>query len=96
MKTVRTEARNGYEIRLRTIRIHGHRAACTGASWAGGYVAFVQIVREGEVIANWHQPRVCRLRTSREKAEAEALQYAVRLVDRRPFDGPPPDIPEAA
>jgi len=95
MKTLRTETRNGYEIRLRTVHArHGRRAACTAGAGAGGYVAFVQIAREGEVFVNWHLPRFCRHWPDREKAEAEALDYTARLVDRRPFDGPPSDVPE--
>lgn len=97
MKSVRVETRNGYEIRLRTVMIrNGHRAACTGATAARGYVAFVQIAREGEVFVHWHLPRLGHRWPSREQAKAEALDYAIRLVERRPFEGPPSDVPEAA
>jgi len=93
MKALRIEARNGYEIRLRTIHVrHGHRAACKGEPGAGGYVAFVQVARDGEVFVNWHLPRSGRHRPSREEAESDALEYAVRLVDRRPFGGPPTTV----
>lgn len=45
---------------------------------------------------NWHLPRLGHRWPSREQAEAEALDYAIRLVERRPFEGPPSDVPEAA
>ncbi|AFT90035.1 hypothetical protein [Paraburkholderia phenoliruptrix] len=97
MKTVRIERRNGYEIRIRTILVHDARnMPCVEGPAAGGHAAFVQIAREGEIYVDWHLPRRHKRWASREEAEAQALDYAVRLVERRPFDGPPPDFPEAA
>jgi len=97
MKTVRIEQCNGYEIRMRTILVHDARnMPCSKAPAAGGYAAFVQIARDGEIYVDWRLPQRDRRWTSREEAEAQALGYAVRLVERRPSDGPPPDFPEAA
>ncbi|MPW23739.1 hypothetical protein GCT13_45410 [Paraburkholderia sp. CNPSo 3157] len=96
MKTVRIEQCNGYEIRMRTILVHDARnMPCAEAPAAAGYAAFAQIARDGEIYVDWHLPQRHR-RCGREQAEAQALGYAVRLVERRPFDGPPPDFPEAA
>ena len=97
MKLVRIEARNGYEIRLRAVLArHGCNATCTGETASGGYVAFVQIAKDGEIFVNWHLPRSCRRWPTREQAEADALDYAIRLAERRPFTGPPSDVLGAA
>jgi hypothetical protein len=63
---------------------------------ASGYVSLVKIDRDVETYVEWHRSTLCRPRGTREGAEEEALQYAFRLVDRRPFDGPPPGMPVAA
>ncbi|GJH02828.1 hypothetical protein [Paraburkholderia terrae] len=92
MKPVRTEKRNGYDIRIRTLPVHYTRnAAGAAAPMAVGHAAFVQIAREGEIYVDWHLPRNYEGSVSRDDAEAQALDYAVRLVERRPFDGPAPE-----
>jgi hypothetical protein len=58
--------------------------------------AFVQIGRDGETVVDWTLRRPGQRRPSRDEAEADAMAYAVRLVDHRPFGGPPSDVPEAA
>ncbi|CAB3807532.1 hypothetical protein LMG28688_06565 [Paraburkholderia caffeinitolerans] len=96
MEPVRVEMRNGLEIRMRTLVVrHVRTAACPERAVVNGYLVFVQVVRDGEVFVNWHLPWLCRRWLSREEAESEALEYAVRLVDRRPYRGPPPDVTEA-
>ncbi|MPW10502.1 hypothetical protein GCT19_33570 [Paraburkholderia sp. CNPSo 3155] len=99
MKTIKIEQCNGYEIGIRTVLVHdgnGRPEAEADATSAGGYAAFVQIARDGEVCVDWHMPQRQRRCATREDAEAQAMDYAIRLVERRPFDGPPPDFPEAA
>ena len=97
MVTVRIEQRNGYDIRIRTVPVRGARdmprAEGPGAS---GYAALAQMAREGEIYVDWHLPQRHRCSARREEAEAQAPGYALRLVERCPFDGPPPDFPEAA
>ncbi|WP_213309288.1 hypothetical protein [Paraburkholderia sacchari] len=96
MDPVRVEMRNGLEIRMHTLGVRDVRtAACPELTAVNGYLVFVQVVRDGEVFVNWHLPWLCRRWPSREEAESEALEYAVRLVDRRPFRGPRPDVTEA-
>lgn len=93
MKAVRTEQRNGYDIRIRTRFVHDTRnAPGAAAPVAEGHAAFVQIAREGEIYVDWHLPRNYKGSASRDEAEAQALDYAVRLVERRPFDGPAPEV----
>ncbi|WP_240057166.1 hypothetical protein [Paraburkholderia azotifigens] len=95
MKPVKTEQRNGYDIRIRTLPVHDMRnAPGAAAPMAVGHAAFVQIARDGEIYVDWHLPRNYKGSASRDEAEAQALDYAVRLVERRPFDGPVPKFPE--
>ncbi|MFP4894257.1 hypothetical protein [Paraburkholderia sp. EG304] len=97
MKTIKIEQCNGYEIGIRTVLVHdGNRTPEADATSAGGYAAFVQIARDGEVCVDWHMPQRLRRWAAREDAEAQAKDYAVHLVERRPFDRPPPDFPQAA
>lgn len=56
----------------------------------------VRIAREGEIYVDWHLAQRHKRWARREEAEAQALGYALRLVERRPFDGPPADFPEVA
>lgn len=96
MEPVRVEMRNGLEVRMYTLVVrHVRMAACPERTAAHGYLVFVQVVRDGEVFVNWHLPWLCRRWPSHKKAEPEALKYAVQLVDRHPFRGPPPDVTEA-
>ncbi|PVX85710.1 hypothetical protein C7402_103287 [Paraburkholderia unamae] len=96
MEQVRIEMRNGLEIRMHTLVVrHVRTAACPERTAVKGYLVFVQVVRHGEVLVNWHLPGLCRRWPGREEAESEALEYAVRLVDCRPFRGPPPDVTAA-
>jgi hypothetical protein len=96
MKPVRTEQRNGYDIRIRTRLVHDtSNEPGAEAPVAGGHAAFVQIARDGEIHVDWHLPRNYKGSANRDEAEAQALDYAVRLVERRPFDGPASELPEA-
>ena len=96
MERVRVEMRNGLEIRMHTLVVrHVRTAACPERTAANGYLVFVQVVRDGEVFVNWHLPWLCRRWPSREEAESEALEYAVRLVDSHPLRAPLPDVAEA-
>ena len=96
MERVRVEMRNGLEVRMHTMAVrHVRPAACPERTAANGSLVFVQVVKDGKVFVNWHLPRLCRRWSSRAEAESEALEYAVRLVNRRPFCGPPPDVVEA-
>jgi len=89
MKPVRTGQRNGYDIRIRTLLVHDtHNAPVAAVPVAVGHAAFVQIARDGEIYVDWHLPRNYKGSASRDEAEAQALEYAVRLVERCPFDGP--------
>ena len=97
MNTVRTEQKNGYEIRVKAVRVHrGARAAPPREHAFDGYVPLIEIARDGEVYVDWHRPKPCPPRTTRDEAEADALAYATRLIERRPFGGPPPGLPAAA
>lgn len=97
MNSMRIETRNGHEIRLRTLLVcHGGREPRRDGSAMDGYAAFVQIEREGETVVDWHLPRPRQRRASCEEAEADALAYAIRVVERRPFGGPQSDVPEVA
>ena len=97
MNSVRIETRNGYEIRLRTLLVcHGGGAPDMAGRAEDGYAAFVQIGRDGEIVVDWTLLWPGQRRPSRDEAEADALAYAVRLVDHRPSGGPPSDVPEAA
>jgi hypothetical protein len=94
MKPVRTEQRNGYDIRIRTLFVHDTRnAPGAAAPVAGSHAAFVQIAREGEIYVDSHLPRNYKGSASRGDAETQALDYAARLAERRPFDGPAPEVP---
>ncbi|NVI07523.1 hypothetical protein [Paraburkholderia youngii] len=77
--------------------MHGVRnMACAERPAKGDYAALVQIAHEGKFYVDWHLPQCHQRWASREQAEAQALGYAVRLLERRPFHGPSPDFPEAA
>lgn len=97
MNTVRTAQKNGYDIRVKAVRVHrGARATLAPERAFDGYVPLVEIARDDEVYVDWHRPKPCPPRATRDQAEADALAYAARLVERRPFDGPPPGVPLAA
>jgi hypothetical protein len=50
MKPVRTEQRNGYGIRVRTLAVHDTRKVpCATDSVTVGHAAFAQIARESEI-----------------------------------------------
>ena len=58
MKPVRTEQRNGYDIRIRTLLVHDtHNAPVAAVPVAVGHAAFVQIARDGEIYVDWHLRR---------------------------------------
>lgn len=98
MNVTRTETRNGYEIRVKAVRVHpGARAFLPRERAFDGYVPLVEIERDGEIYVDWHRPKPCPPRDTRDEAEADAFAYATRLVERRPFDEPPPPgMPMAA
>src|SRR5258706_13241386 len=97
MNRTRTENRNGYDIHIKAVLVHqGGAVSPERNASASGYVSLVKIDRDVETYVEWHRPNLCRPRGTREEAEEDALQYAFRLVDRRPFDGPPPGMPLAA
>ncbi|WP_232434779.1 DUF6566 family protein [Burkholderia ubonensis] len=47
-----------------------------------GYVAIVRIDRNDEVLADWHLPRFGERWTSAAEAQRNAVEYAVKLIDR--------------
>jgi hypothetical protein len=90
MDIVRTEKKNGYEIHVKVVRVHpGKRVKRAASALDDGYVLLVEIARGGESYAQWHRSKCCKSRDSRDEAEDDALTYATRLVERRPFDGLP-------
>jgi hypothetical protein len=94
---MRTERHNGYDIHIKAVRVHqGGGAELARDRSRDGYVPLVEIERNDEVYVDWHRPKVCAPCDTREQAEADAIAYAARLVERRPFDGPPPGLPIAA
>lgn len=97
MNSVRIETCNGYEIRLRTLLVC-HGGGAPDMAGRAEDAAFVQIGRDGETVVDWTLRRPGQRRASRDEAEADAdaPAYAVRLVDHRPFGGPPSGVPEAA
>ncbi|HEV2650290.1 MAG TPA: hypothetical protein VGU69_03450 [Rhizomicrobium sp.] len=85
MGSVKTEKRHGYDIHVRAVLVHhgldvGHRHEGSAGQPDEGYLPLVQIVRDGEVCADWHVPRECDRRCSREEAQERGLAYALRLV----------------
>lgn len=89
MDSMRTETLNGYDIHVKAVMVHqGRGALLAGESRDDGYVPLVAIERDGEAYVDWHRPKQCRPRATRQQAEEDALAYASRLVDQRPFDGP--------
>ncbi|AXF25612.1 hypothetical protein CUJ89_34775 [Burkholderia pyrrocinia] len=85
MENVTREPWKGHQINIRAVPV---RYIQTPASAPDGYVAVVQICLNGEVLADWHLPRYGELWRSRQEAEREAMQYAVRLINRGVFDEP--------
>ncbi|WP_232454243.1 DUF6566 family protein [Burkholderia ubonensis] len=47
-----------------------------------GYIAIVRIDRNDEVLADWHLPRFGERWTSAAEAQRNAVEYAVKLIDR--------------
>ncbi|WP_232454511.1 DUF6566 family protein [Burkholderia ubonensis] len=47
-----------------------------------GYIAIVRIDRNDEVLADWHLPRFGERWTSPAEAQRNAVEYAVKLIDR--------------
>ncbi|WP_232444915.1 DUF6566 family protein [Burkholderia ubonensis] len=50
-----------------------------------GYIAIVRIDRNDEVLADWHLPRFGERWTSAAEAQRNAVEYAVKLIDRGVF-----------
>ncbi|MGY6258071.1 hypothetical protein ACXIVK_31875 [Paraburkholderia caledonica] len=74
----------------RTIRIHTFpvRRIATRDSVPDGYIATVQIEREGDVLADWHLPFFSERCLSAGEARRDALEYAVKLIDSGVLDEP--------
>jgi len=68
-----------YVIHIRAIPV---RQIVTCVSAPDGHIAIVRIERNGEVLADWHLPRFCERWTSAPEARRDALEYAVKLIDR--------------
>ncbi|WP_232439052.1 DUF6566 family protein [Burkholderia ubonensis] len=47
-----------------------------------GFIAIVRIDRNDEVLADWHLPRFGERWTSAAEAQRNAVEYAVKLIDR--------------
>ncbi|RQR51418.1 hypothetical protein DIE19_29325 [Burkholderia sp. Bp9126] len=69
----------GHAIRIRTIPV---RQIVTRMSIPDGYIAIVRIDRNDEVLADWHLPRFGERWTSVAEAQRDAVEYAVKLIDR--------------
>jgi hypothetical protein len=79
MPEMTQELWKGYAIHIRTIPV---RHIVTRVSAPDGYIAIVQIERQGQVLADWHQPRYSERWVTAREAQRDALEYAVRLIDR--------------
>ncbi|AXL48583.1 hypothetical protein DSC91_003316 [Paraburkholderia caffeinilytica] len=76
---VTQESWKGHAIRIRTIPV---RQILTRMSAPDGYIAIVRIDRNDEVLADWHLPRFSERWTSAAEAQRDAVEYAVKLIDR--------------
>ncbi|WP_232490312.1 DUF6566 family protein [Burkholderia ubonensis] len=79
MSDVMQESWKGHAIRIRTIPV---RQIVTRMSTPDGYIAIVRIDRNDEVLADWHLPRFSERWTSAAEARRNAVEYAVKLIDR--------------
>lgn len=79
MSDVMQESWKGHAIRIRTIPV---RQIVTRMSAPDGYIAIVRIDRNDEVLADWHLPRFGERWTSAAEAQRNAVEYAVKLIDR--------------
>lgn len=97
MNTIRSEKRNGYDVHVKVVQVHrGSSTMQDSRLPTAGYVPLVQICRDDEVVVEWHVPKCYRPRSLRKEAGDDALAYASKLVEQRPFDGPPSGVPVAA
>ncbi|CAN0626717.1 conserved protein of unknown function [Burkholderia multivorans] len=79
MFDVMQESWKGHAIHIRTIPV---RRIVTRLSAPDGYIAIVRIERNDEVLADWHLPRFSERWTSAAEAQRDAVEYAVKLIDR--------------
>ncbi|UXU85405.1 DUF6566 family protein [Burkholderia sp. S-53] len=79
MSDVMQESWKGHAIRIRTIPV---RQIVTHMSIPDGYIANVRIDGNDEVLADWHLPRFSERWGTAAEAQRDALEYAVKLIDR--------------
>jgi hypothetical protein len=76
---VTQESWKGHLINILTIPV---RQIVTRISAPDSYIAIVRIERSGEVLADWHLPRFSEHWASAAEAQRDAVEYAVKLIDR--------------
>jgi hypothetical protein len=79
MENVTHASWKGHQVNIRAAPV---RHIQTAASAPDGYVAIVQICRDGDALADWHLPRYSQRWRSPQEAGREAMQYAVQLINR--------------
>ncbi|OAJ56458.1 hypothetical protein A6V36_33355 [Paraburkholderia ginsengiterrae] len=79
MSDVTKESWKGHVIHIRTIPV---RQIVTRMSTPDGYIAIVRIDQNDELLADWHLPRFSERWTSAAEAQRDAVEYAVKLIDR--------------
>jgi hypothetical protein len=86
MPDVMQEFWKGHTIHIRAIPV---MEIVARVSAPDGYIAIVRIERGGEIWADWHLPRFSERWTSAAEAQRDALEYAVKLIDRGVPGAPP-------
>ncbi|GJH05926.1 DUF6566 family protein [Paraburkholderia terrae] len=79
MSDVTKESWKGHVIHIRTIPV---RQIVTRMSTPDGYIAIVRIDQNDELLADWHLPRFSERWASTAEAQRDAVEYAVKLIDR--------------
>ncbi|RQZ16792.1 hypothetical protein DIE15_13820 [Burkholderia sp. Bp9031] len=79
MPDMTLESWKGHAIHIRTIPV---QQIVARVSAPDGYIAIVRIERSGEVLADWHLPCFSERWTSAAEAQRDAIEYAVKLIDR--------------
>ena len=79
MSDVTKESWKGHVIHIRTIPV---RQIVTRMSTPDGYIAIVRIDQNDELLADLHLPRFSERWTSAAEAQRDAVEYAVKLIDR--------------
>ncbi|TDG03198.1 hypothetical protein E1N52_36245 [Paraburkholderia guartelaensis] len=85
MRTATFESWKGMAV---SIHVFPVRRIETRDSAPDGFIATVKIEKAGQILADWHLPYFSERWLSEGEAQRDALEYAVKLIDRGVLDEP--------